>query len=258
MNKRFLKAIVLASMTLGLGLYSCNKDIVDPKTETPTDTNGGKGFTPYAPVMPGADATLVSIEVFTTQKAPEIPGMPAMDDIELNYEMGVASFKGNGGKVGSITLNGNELKFQNGSYLFMPQNPVDPADDEILDFKYSGINWVVTSPDFQKSGYGVPGMPKITSAKEVTMADGYAFQTVYANADSVVYMISGSKGTVIKTMSALAGNPTFTPEELSNLGATEYGMLQATAIIYENEEVDGKDVWYIKEACYNVPNVIIK
>jgi hypothetical protein len=241
-----------------LTLVSCDKEDPNPQHTTTFPV-------PSYPETPeDADAVLIAIKAatpFAIQSPVEIPGMPGgSGEITMEYGMGVALFKGNT-QAGSVKLNNTTLKFSNGVHMWQPDFTDLTNPSAITGVDLSGnISWEVTSPDIEKTLTGLPNMPKVTSGKVVTKADGYTLTNAsITGAAKVLYGVYSSNGKyVLKEKAGNSTGITFTSEELADLGNTKNGIIQANAYVVTNENIGGKKVYFIRQSSYSLTNVEIK
>ncbi len=252
-----MSALFAVSTLMALTLTSCDKEDPDPQ-------NTNMFPVPSYPQPEDADAVLVAVKAstpFAMQMPVEIPGMPGgSTEINMEYGMGVALFKGNV-QAGSVKLNNTELKFTNGVHMWQPDFTDLTNPSAITGVDLSGnISWKVTGPDIEKTLSGLPGMPKITSGKVVTKADGYTLTNVsISGASNVLYGVYSSNGKyVLKEKAGNSTSITFTKEELAELGGTKNGIIQANAYTITNETIGGKKVYFVRQSSYSITSVEIK
>lgn len=248
--------ILFAVSTLAtLTLTSCDKDDTNPQNTMTFPV-------PSYPQPEDADAVLVAVKASTPFAMPmEIPGiLDGSSEITMEYGMGVALFKGNV-QAGSVKLNNTELKFTNGVHMWQPDFTDLTNPSAITGVDLSGsVSWKVTSPDIEKTLSGLPGMPKVTSAKVVTKADGYTLTNAsISGANNVLYGVYSSNGKyVLKEKAGNSTSITFSKEELAELGNTKNGIIQANAYTITNETIGGKKVYFVRQSSYSLTSVEIK
>ncbi len=238
-------------------LVSCKKD-GDP------DIQLGMSFpVPDYEKPSDADAVLVAVKAsvpYAIEMPISVPGMPSTSEVQMEYGMGIALFKGNT-QASSVKLNNTDLKFTNGVHLWQPDfsDLTNPSGITGIDLS-GGISWNVTGPNITKTLSSLPNMPKVSSAKTVVKADGYTLtNTAGAGAQKTLYGIYSTDGKyVLKEKSGASTSITFTKEELAGLGSTKNGIVQANAYTITSETVEGKKVYYIRQSSYSLTNVEIK
>lgn len=253
-----MMSLLVTTTLLSLTLISCDKDdTADPQSNNMFPV-------PSYPQPDDADAVLVAVKAstpFAMQMPMEIPGMPGgSTEINIEYGMGIALFKGNT-QAGSVKLNNTELKFTNGVHMWQPDFTDLTNPSAITGVNLSGnISWQVTGPNIEKTLTVLPGMPKITSNKVVTKADGYTLNNVsVSGASKILYGVYSTNGKYV--LKEQAGNSTsvnFSKEELADLGSTKNAIIQANAYVITNETIGGKKVYFIRQSSYSITSIEIK
>ncbi|SHF75176.1 hypothetical protein SAMN05444274_108117 [Mariniphaga anaerophila] len=232
------------------------------KNNTDVLQDSGSFPVPAYPQPDDADAVLVAVRSSSASPAqlPSIPGMSdSGDDLIIDVGMGVAVFKDNA-KADKVTLNGTDLKFENGVHVWMPDfsNFTDLSSLTGIDLGGS-IVWDVKNPDINETLSSLPGTPKITSAKIITRSEGYSLTNNFASSSQkVLYAIYASADKyLLKEMDAGSTNCTFTAAELEELGTTKNGIIQANAYTITNKTLGGKKVYFVRQASYSLTSVTI-
>ncbi len=221
-------------MALSLVVTSCDKDEEEP--EQPQQTAPTNNIT-----VPGADATLIAVKSNSLTETP-------IGTFPIEIGTAVAVFFENQTNfidVGTVKLNQSALsKYDNNSYVFTP-GLTEPTG---LDLSGS-ISWEVAG-NASFSGFSYtptntfPNVGNITSAGTVTKSDGYTISIAeISGADSILYQIGG----VVKMQAGNIVNCQFTSAELSGL-SNGTNVAQAAALNYKQETLDGKNVYFLKEA----------
>lgn len=247
--------LLLLLLAGGMLIVSCEKE------ETPGPGGEAAFPVPEYPQPEDADAILVAIKAAVPAPVdiPAVDGFPA-GSIEFQYGMGVARFEG-GAKAEKVLLNDVELKFANGAHFWQPDysDLSNPANLTGIDFN-GGVHWEVTNPSIDHAPGNVPGMPKVTSGKTVTRSEGYTITNqAVGNAHKMLYNIISSNGKyVMKEAASGSSGVSFSAEELSALGATKQGIVQATAYSITSQSIDGKKVYFVRQSSYSLTGVEIK
>src|SRR5690606_10769314 len=144
---------VLALIAVHVLLFtSCKKDDADSQ-------NSAMFPVPSYPQPTDADAVLVAVKASTPFAMPmQVPGMPNTE-INMEYGLGVALFKGNT-QAGSVKLNNTELKFASGVHVWQPDFTDLTNPSAITGVDLSGpISWEVTNPNITANLSSLPSMP---------------------------------------------------------------------------------------------------
>ncbi|HMR17659.1 MAG TPA: hypothetical protein PKA53_00040 [Sphingobacterium sp.] len=255
MKKKYLLSSLFVFLVVNTCmLTSCDKEDADPQ--------GSAMFpVPSYPQPDDADAVLVAVKASTPFAMPvQVPGMP-VTEMNMEYGMGVALFKGNT-QAGSVRLNNTELKFTNGVHVWQPDFTDLTNPSAITGVDLSGaISWEVTNPNISANLSSLPTMPKVTSAKVVTKVDGYTLTNNASNsAAKILYAIYSSNGKYVmkEDRPGNSTSVTFSAAELAELGSTKNGIIQANAYFITNQTIDGKKVYFVRQSSYSVTGVEIK
>jgi hypothetical protein len=227
---------------------SCNKDDGD----SGGDNNAKANETPI-PNVPGVDGVLVAINNSVVQNLPFVG--------EQTTVMGLATavfFAGSGNQVnaGSVAVNGNDLSYMSGAYVFTPgfANPMG------LEFSGS-VSWEVGG------GSGIPnfvhtyqaGVPVIGGLNGVNdEVSGELAMSINMNnpatnlqgVDSVMFNLYGPSGEIIVTKAGNARNHTFSAAEVASVGKGQ-GMVQVAAYRLRIETKSGKDFGFVNQGVFN-------
>ena len=250
------KTILFMAMLCAVVVFdSCKKK----DDATPQQANNAFP-TPAYPKPSDADAVLVAVRASAPSPISMPVSIPGMDtELVLDLGMGIAFFKDNA-KADKVLLNNTELGFTNGVHMWTPNfaNITDPSSVSGIDLNGS-ITWKVTNPNIEQTLSGLPGKPKITSGKTVTKSAGYTINNSSAGVSGeVLYVIYDENGkSVQKTKSAGSTSCAFTASELSALGSTNNGIVQANAYIIESKTLNGKKVYFVRQSSYSVTGVTI-
>lgn len=220
---------------MSLTFVSCSKDEKEePQKEDQTAKND-------VVVIDGSDATLVAIISESETATPVGPMAVRIGTaVAVFYDNTPSTFL----DAGTVRTEGNDLtKQSNNSYVFTPgiTNPTGLEFDGSPEWDVSGgsgfsaINHTTTIT--------FPGIGNISSGGTVTRADGYTLTlTTISNADSALFHVGG----VSKMLPGGTTSYTFSAEELAGL-STGTNVVQVAAVNYENQNIDGKSVWFVNE-----------
>lgn len=233
--KKFAPVFVLS---LAIAFAGCKKDEEEtppPVEQPPVETNDAPEQT--APQISGADAALWAIKSNSTMNGISVSigtavGYFSEDD---NFETFV--------DAGNVSIDGEMMEiYNNNTYGLFPSqtNPMGIDFDSAVEWEVSGDNGF---DGFSKtSTITWPNTPEISSPETVSKSSGYMASVPYVeNADSVYFSI----GEVTKSLPGNAVSCWFTTEELEVLeNGTNALSISATAT--ENEEIDGKGIYFGK------------
>lgn len=234
-------ALMIALGTL-VSLSACKKDEAEPPVVDVPTGGGSNTTTPNTtPTFTGAAAVLAAVSTASTQ---EIPGFGT---VAVDINTGVGYFRDAAGasvQAGTVSCNDNALTYANGAYAYTP-GAMNPTG---IDFG-SGVTWNVGGGNgfsaFTRNTNAIafPSAGSITSSATVDRSAGYTLATDFVNdADSVYFII----GNVLLRRGPNTGSCTFSSSELGALAAGQ-NLAMVAAFNYYNENIDGKEVYFIKE-----------
>lgn len=234
-----MRTLSLGLLTIAITFGACKKDDDTPAPSTPgTPAPAAPSTTPN---FVGADATLWAVKSFTTQSTP-------IGDFDLEIGLGVGAFTNDDFasfvNVGSVSLNSVALTAQpNNAYVLQP-SATEPTGVDL-----SSVEWTVAGGNgfggFTRtiSAFPMPTVGAISSATTVVRSNGYTLSCPnIAGADSVIYLVGG----VAKTLVGSSTSCFFSADELAGLNAGS-NLVQIAAYRYDNESIDGKDIYFGKE-----------
>jgi hypothetical protein len=243
-----LSAYLMASVAMSLILFSCSKD---------DDSNGGgstsKGNESPIPNIPGAAGVLVAFNNSVVQNVPFIG--------EQTTVMGLATavfFDDSGNQInaGSVAINGNDLAYMSGAYVFTPgiTNPMGLEFTGSVGWEVSGGNGI---PNFVHTNPG--GVPVVGGLTGVTDEISGGF-TVHINVnnpatnlqgvDSVMFNLYGPDGEVLITRPGNARSYSFSAAEVAKVGKGQ-GIVQVAAYRLAIESKSGKDFAFVNQGVFN-------
>jgi hypothetical protein len=244
---KFLHKLFLLTAIFAVVSVSCNKD---------DDDNGSNNAKPNErpiPNIPGVDGVLVAINNSVVQTLPFIG--------EQTTVMGLATalfFDGSGNQVnaGSVAVNGNDLSYMNGAYVYTP----DFTSPMGLEFSGS-VSWEVGGgsgiPNFVhtfQSGVpvigGFSGVDDEISGELTVSINMNNPATNLQGVDSVMFNLSGPSGEVLVTKPGNARTHTFTAAEVARVGKGQ-GLVQVAAYRLRIETKSGKDFGFVNQGVYN-------
>jgi hypothetical protein len=245
-----MKKSILFSL-LALAFVACEKEEEQPTANpsTPQALQPSVGSNP--------DAILVALNISSTQDVPFI------GPTTIVAGSAVASFpnaSGAGQNVGSVSCDGTNLSFSNGSYFFQP-SATDPTG---LDFG-SSVPWTVAggsgvaafNATYNRS---VPRIGLITGAtSSTTRGNGLSLSvnssdanTNISNADSLMFVVYDKNGKYLrKTQAKAQTTVAFNAAELNTLAAGA-GYVQVNAYNFEVRTISGLEVAFINQGSNTV------
>ena len=249
---RTITLLLLAVSTLTL-TTSCEKDEEETTTIIP-DPEPTPDPDPAYPVEDDADGVLVGIKTVSITTNPIMP-VP----IETVLGTAVGFFTETSGDfntltdAGTVSCNENELSKNTNTgpgqfaYTYTP----GLANVEGIDFT-DGAMWEVAGtsnvPAITYTHSNFPTTPEVTSGN-VDVSQNYTLTLAnyVAGADSIYYAIYGADDYIIKAGGPYSTSMEFTADELSGLGSTDYGLVQATAYDLTNAQFDTKTIYFVNE-----------
>ncbi|MES2620307.1 MAG: hypothetical protein V4615_05590 [Bacteroidota bacterium] len=155
---------------------------------------------------------------------------------------------------GTVTCDGETLNKQSGnSYVYVPTTTtptgIDFATPLVWDISGNSANGV---PAFTKSHSGsFPSIDDISNSGEIaTNADFTLTATgAVSGSDSVIFVVSGPNGSVLKVQGPDVSSCTFTAAEMGTLGTgSNSGLLQIAPYRLTSEVFSSKKYYFVKEA----------
>ena len=254
--KVFYRTITLAFLaltTLTLNT-SCEKDEDETTQTDPEPTPTPPAPDPVYPNNSDADAVLVGIKTVSITSSPIMP-MP----IETVVGTAVGFFTETTGDfnvltdAGTVDCNSNRLSKNTNpgqgqfAYVYTP----GLANPNGIDFT-DGAKWEVSgSANFTAVIYTHSNFPSnpVVSSGNVYTSQSYTLtlDEYVTGADSIYYAIYGADDYIIKVGGPTTTSMEFTAAELSGLGATDYGMIQATACDITDADYSTKKIYFVNE-----------
>lgn len=240
------KKLQLSILTFALIMCatSCKKD--NNNTTPPTAS------TPQVATPSDADGFFVAVNTITTQEIPFIGTQ--------TFEIGTAA-------AGFFQSTGNTSNFKDGGTLSVKDSILTKQSNNSYVFQPSqsnieGINHTSSSrwqcagnsanniqPFTYVHNANMPDLGLLTSSKDVQTGSDYTVSTNKAwYADSVIFIISGPNGSVVKVKPTNTTSCTFTASELGTLGKGDNsGLVQIAPYTISGTTINGKKYYFIKE-----------
>lgn len=239
----FLYLFAATSMFIG-----CDEDSVTPEEQDTTVT---------APTPSDAFGHLIAVKTFSKV---EVAGIST--DVEFGTAVGVFIDGSNFLPAGTVTANSEELtRVDNNSYTYMPDFG-SPSAATGITFGNSAI-WNVTGegsvPAVSKTYDGFPSKPVITSTGSVTISSGHTMTwNAIGSADSIIVSIFGSNDAAMKTVAGNATQVTFSSDDLSGIGTTDFGTIQVAAYRQMSDMFSGNKVYFTNQSASTATGVAIQ
>jgi hypothetical protein len=239
MKKTIIYLCVVALSTAS----ACKKD----------SSNAAPSSSPPTVSAPGnADGAFVALQVASTQT---VAGYPVTFNIGTAAAwFGLSTSYKDGGDV---TCNTSMLSKSNGGYVFQPTQDKPTG----LDFRSSSVAWTGTgnsSNGISAFSYtdvsSFPTVDDINATAEVSTASSFTLSaSSYVYGDSVLFVVTGPNGRLLKTGGSNTRSYTFTAADMATVGTTSgaTGLLQIAPYRLNRQLIGGKNYYFIKETCVN-------
>lgn len=240
------------AVLLSLAFVACEKDTTQTDNPNPTSP---QALQPTVASNP--DALLVALNISSTQE------VPIIGTTTVIVGSAVASFpnsNGDGQNAGSVSCDGNNLSYANGSYVFQPSqtNPTGLQFGSSVPWSISGGSGIAAfNASYNRS---VPSIGAVGGASgSIKRADGLSLSlnnsdtyTNISSADSLLFVVYDKNGKYLqKTQAKSQTTASFTAAELNTL-ATGAGYVQVNAYNFEVRDVNGLEVVFINQGSNTV------
>ncbi len=236
---RTLKLFAILAVLFSGAFISCDDDPVEPQSQDTT----------VYPTPDDAFGVLAAIKTYTTVEAGGFT-----TDVEFGTAVAVFIDGSNFLPAGNVSCKSEALtQNSNNSYVYMPDlsNPSPSAATGIS--LGNEATWSVsgqgTVPAISTSYSGFPTKPTITSGTTITVNDGYTMTwNSISGADSLIVSVYGNNSNATKTVAGNATSATFSSSDLSNVGTTDFGIIQVAAYKQKKEVIGGKNIYLTNES----------
>jgi hypothetical protein len=155
---------------------------------------------------------------------------------------------------GTVKLNSNSLSKQsNNAYVFTPATTaptgIDFTGSEVWEISGNTANGV---PAFTKTHYAsFPYITDISNTGDVSTTTDFTLSaSSYVTGDSVIFVVSGPNGHVLKVKGPNSTSCSFTAAEMGTLGTgSNMGLLQIAPYTWTVDNSTGKKYYFVKETC---------
>lgn len=232
-----------------LGLCFAGISILSSCSKLSTATGTPSSNAPSVNTPSDADGALASVQVITTQTVAGFT-VPINIGTAAAWFGSASSFK----DAGNVSCASNALTKSNNAYVFTPSQ----TSPEGITFS-NNVTWDVTG----NSGNGIaafnysdnssfPSISDISNAGTVSSAGSFTLSATSAvYGDSVIFVVTGSRGHVMYTAAPNTGSHTFSASEMASVGTTgtNGGLLQIAPYRINHQTINGKSYYFVKETC---------
>lgn len=230
-------------LAITVSISSCKKK------DSTTNQTAPQNTTPTASTPSNADGAFAAVKTLTVSSY-------AGYNTTINVGTAVSWFGTQNSYVdgGTVKCNNNTLSKQsNNAYIFTPAQTsptgIDFSGDVSWDISGNSSNAV---PPFTKTDAGVfPSVDGISQTDDVSTSSAFTLSASSSViGDSVMFVVAGPNGHVLKTKGPNTSSCDFTAAEMGTLGTgSNVGLLQIApyTIHYDNTAAPGKNYYFVKE-----------
>ena len=239
-----MKKIIYLFSALALMVSSCKKDDDTTPSSTSTATAGST-----VPKLSDADGVFAAI---ITNNWVSVPFIGAINT-PYGTAVGVISdATGSSTYIDAGTVKCDDtllVRNSSNNYLFQASGYSATG----LSFNTGNAKWEIGGNSAvaafnYTTTIGFPELDSISSASTINVGASYTLATSSAvtNSDSVIFMIAGPNGNVMKTKGPGTTSTTFTSAELTSLGSGT-GIAEIVPYSIESKVLNGKKYYFINE-----------
>lgn len=242
-----MRLFALMAIIFSAAFISCDDDPVEPET---VDT------TTY-PTPDDAFGVLAAIKTYTSVTAGGFT-----TDVEFGTAVAVFIDGDNFLPAGNVSCKSEALtQNSNNSYVYIPDFASPSAATGIS--LGNEATWSVSGqgnvPAISTSYSGFPSKPTITSGTTIDIDAGYTMTWgSISGADSLIVSVFGNNKNATKTVAGSATSATFSSSDLSDVGTTDFGIIQVAAYKQKKEVISGKNIYVTNETVGSETNVKIQ